>query len=770
MTAGPRSHTPNPSGDASTNLRYNRYEHHHFDLVVCGGGLAGTCSAILAARQGLKVALVQDRPVLGGNSSSEIRVGVHGAATYWPWAAETGPICEVMDEERFVNSEAVFEGSTNSMWDLVLYDAVVREQNLTLLLNTSARGVELAADGRLESVRCSQLGSEKELALHAPLFVDATGDGTVAAVAGAQWRIGRESRDEFGEPKAPEQPDDVCQGSTVQFHAVDMGRPVPFTPPDWAVKYPNDDVLVWRNHNSIRGGYWWIEIGHPYHQIDDYDRVRHELMRHVLGVWDHIKNHCEHSERAANLQLDWVGTVPGKRESRRIMGPHVLTEREIHARTLFADRVTHGGWFLDEHVKGGVLAIDQKPEQSAYEYDIKDLQQCPVYSIPLSSLVSRDVGNVMLAGRDISASHMALMSTRVMGTCAAIGQAVGAAAVVCKARGCLPAELAADAVAEVQQLLLKEDHYVPHMANDDPLDLARSAKVSATSDAPLALPEGDKWLELDCPTEQTLPVSAGRVDAVELLLDNRTGGPVELTLSLRPRALDIWDATAGPDAEVGRCTAVAQPGQGWVRFEPKARVARGLWGVKINAAAGVFWNQRPQRQSDSAPPPGTAVAKFRKSGCWRFEGLRGNWPGQALRIEPQSRPFQPESVTNGIARPESWPNCWMSNPADGMPASLTLELGEPADVAEVRLTFDNNLGRGVRSTPPLFVAPELVRDYTVELLAGGQWQTVVQEIANRRRHRVHRFDPHRAEAVRLTVTATNGAPEARVYEVRIYAK
>ncbi|MGQ9662414.1 MAG: FAD-dependent oxidoreductase [Kiritimatiellia bacterium] len=776
----------------------NRAEEHAFDVVVCGGGLAGLCAAVMAARHSVRVALVQDRPVLGGNSSSEIRVHIHGAGTYWPWMVETGIIAELVNEERLRNPEKVFEGSVNALWDLILYEWALREKNLTLFLNTSVRGVTMLREvppggtvpGVLGAVWCSQLGTEKEYMLSAKIFVDATGDGTVAALAGAEWRMGRESRAEFNEPKAPAVADSICQGSTLQFSARNLGFPVHFEAPDWAVRYPSEQALYCRHHDNPNGGYWWIEIGAPFDTLVDNEKIRHELLCHLLGVFDHLKNHGPHG--AENIVLDWVGAVPGKRETRRIVGAVMLTENDLRSRRLWPDRIAHGGWFLDEHVPGGLLAADQKPEQSAYDFDVKDLQQVGPYPIPLRALRCRDVANLFMAGRDISVSHVALMSTRVMGTCAVTGQAVGAAAAICIKKNRLPAEMTDEDVQDTQQLLLKADHYIPYVRNCDPDDLARWAEVEADSESELRLPPGNEsdWLELVYPSMQIAPLTADRMERVELFLDNMREEPTEISVSLYPKR-DIWDfvgirpdvtRTCPTSEKVGTeklvrplktVTSCVPPGRGWQWFVFDLPIVPGLYAFVVDSAPGVFWSQTRFPQS---PPPGTAVATFRRSGCWRFEGLRGKWPAQALRICPPSKPYGPGNVINGVARPEVWPNLnlWMSNPERGLPQSLTLKLRKPAMISEVRFTFDNNLGRNLRGTPGNFVAPELVRDYRVEVGRREEtwepsWKCVVEERNNRRRHRLHRIDPSSADFVRITVLATNGVPEARIYEVRLYA-
>ncbi len=202
-----------------------------FDLVVIGGGLAGVCAAIAAARLGCKVALVQDRPVLGGNSSGEIRVPVGGASSFNPWARETGIMEEIFLEERKKNFVSIGSSQTNSLWDLILYDKCRKEENLTLFLNTSVRDVKMKGK-RIVGVKCAQLGTEKELVIKGNLFVDATGDGVVAYSAKAKFRYGREEKKEFNESLAPKKSDQGIMGNSLMFAVKELGHPVPFTPPN----------------------------------------------------------------------------------------------------------------------------------------------------------------------------------------------------------------------------------------------------------------------------------------------------------------------------------------------------------------------------------------------------------------------------------------------------------------------------------------------------------------------------------------------------------
>ena len=510
----------------------------NYDLVVVGGGLSGVCAAVSAARLGCSVALVQDRPVLGGNSSSEIRVPIGGACNFNPWARETGILEELHLEDRSQNDRRVWMGEATSLWDLVLYNAVIAEPRIDLFLNTIAREVVMAGGkaGRISEIVCTQLASEKAFNIQGSLFVDATGDATIAFKAGATTRMGREGKAEFGETLAPDKPDDYTMGSTLAFHASDAGRPVPFVPPEWAVVYKSNDELLHRTHADVTSGYWWIEIGNPpYNTIGDNDKIRHELLRHLLGVWDHIKNRGEHG--AENLFIDFIGALPGKRESRRVMGDYILRESDIKQSVVFDDRVAYGGWFIDVHTMGGILNRE-KPPEATFDGNLEetDRRQMYIYSIPYRCLYSKDIANLMMAGRDISATQIALGTTRLMATCAVIGQAVGTAAHLCTKHRLAPRELHPARIKELQQLLLKQDCYIPRLANQDPADLARTAGVSASSTAVLSFPEGTTLgseyeharqktylrSNLDNERGQMFPVTADRIDRIEALVESRS--------------------------------------------------------------------------------------------------------------------------------------------------------------------------------------------------------------------------------------------------------
>ena len=465
-----------------------------FDFCVVGGGMAGLCAALAAAREGARTILVHDRPVLGGCGSTEMRIPYSGAGSHNPAANETGLILELITQERAESPTHAADGIVNAGWDLLLYDKVRREPNLTVLLNTRVYDVQRQGD-RLTAVLASQPDAERVWQIEAALFCDATGDGAVGVAAGVPFRIGQEARHEYGEPLAPSEAETWTLGSSLIFRSRDCGRPMPYTPPPWAASYPDEASLKGRSHGRLESGYWWLEVGYPFDSIRDNDAIRDELLRHVLGVWDHIKNHCAQREQAANHALEWVGMLPAKRESRRFVGAHVLTQTEIGRRELFADRVAYGGWIIDDHTKGGILAVGQDPSFQGTGF--ASFYVAP-YSVPLRSLHAAEVANLFFAGRCMSASRLAFNSLRVQRTLAVGGQAVGTAAAHCAAARRLPGQLQASDLHAIQQSLLRQDCWIPRVRNEDERDLARTAQVTASS----------TWAYTALPAEGGLPLTA----------------------------------------------------------------------------------------------------------------------------------------------------------------------------------------------------------------------------------------------------------------------
>lgn len=470
-----------------------------YDIVVVGGGLAGMCAAVAAARSGARVALVQNRPVFGGNASSEIKMHIVGANCHQskPDLRETGILEELLLENKRRNLYASF-----SQFDVIMWEMVRFQPNLTSYLNTNMDDA-VVEDNVIKAIICHQSTTETEIEIRGTIFVDATGHGTLGVMAGAAYRVGSEGRDEFHEPTAPEKPNTDTMGNTIMFVAADRGEPVRFVRPTWANTYSEED-LVQRPHvnevtahadggeivrpsegsnqlpgfSNVDSGYWWIELGGDSKDIiQEAETIRDDLLKCLYGVWDHLKNVGNHG--VENYDLEWIGMVPGYRESRRLEGNYILTENDIRANTRFDDAVAYGAWPMDVHVRGGLRDLKEYPSH------VFNFEGC--YTIPYGCYCSKNIENLMMAGRDISASKMAFSSVRVMGTCAIGGQAVGTAAAMAIQKGCTPREVGERYIRQLQQTLLKNDCYIPGIRNTDPHDLARTATVTASSETDAGL-------------------------------------------------------------------------------------------------------------------------------------------------------------------------------------------------------------------------------------------------------------------------------------------
>ncbi len=457
-----------PSAAFSSNEPHMRLVSLDADVLVAGGGLAGVCAAIAAARHGARVVLVQDRSRLGGNSSSEVKMHVVGANQHngRPGWRESGIVEELRLADAANNHQRCWE-----MWDLLLYDKVVSEPNITLLLETVIYGATVK-DGRIAEAmaRCDK--SEHLYRIRANIFCDCTGDSRLGLEAGADMRTGREARAEYGESLAPEKADGDTLGSSILFTSRLYRNPVPFTPPKWARKITREQ-LVHRKITSWEYGYWWIEWGGDRDVVSDNERIRFELLSIVMGVWDYIKNSGDFPDSKL-WGMDWVGMMPGKRGSRRLLGDHVLTQNDL-MRGEFPDAVAIGGWAMDAHPPEGFDRPDLPPNTT--------LSPLEVYDIPLRSLYSRNLANLFMAGRNISASYVAFTSARVMATCAVEGQAIGVAAAQCVATGLTPRQIARDPkqIARLQESLLRDDQTIKGRRNQDAADLARQAAVAASA-------------------------------------------------------------------------------------------------------------------------------------------------------------------------------------------------------------------------------------------------------------------------------------------------
>lgn len=444
---------------------------HQAEFCVIGGGIAGMSAAIAAARHGVKTILMHDRPVLGGNASSEIRMWICGA--HGENNLETGIIEEIRLENLYRNNYPNY-----SIWDSVLYEKVRFQDNLIMLLNCSCNQAQM--DGaKLQSVTGWQLTTETWHIVQADLFADCSGDSILAPLTGAEVRYGREATGEFNESIEPANADTKTMGMSCLIQARETTEPQKFIPPDWAYTYKSDDDLKNRPHTlSGNQNFWWLEVGGEQDTIHDAEEIRDKLLKIAFGIWDHIKNYGAHG--ADNWVLEWLGYLPGKRESRRYVGDYIMTQNDVEAGGKFDDIIAYGGWSMDDHHPAG------------FHYPGKPTIFHPApspYGIPYRTLYSKNIANLFCAGRNISTTHAAMSSTRVQATCAILGQAVGTAAKLAVAHKLSPRGVYEQQIVKLQHMLMDNDCWLPGLIRTIP-QLTRNAKLTASTGDPQPLLNG----------------------------------------------------------------------------------------------------------------------------------------------------------------------------------------------------------------------------------------------------------------------------------------
>jgi len=387
----------------------------YYDLVVVGGGIAGMSAAIAAARLGCKVALINDRPVLGGNNSSEIRVHLGGrieAGTY----KELGNL-----QKEFAPLKGGNAKPADNYEDAKKAEAIAKEKNITLFANCRATMVEMRGN-KINSVIAQNIESGKEFRFNAPLFADCTGDGTIGYLAGADYRMGRESSEEYGESTAPAVADKMTMGSSVQWYAVDEGR---------ASSFSSFNGIAFNNLSSekVTMGEWTWETGMNYDQINEFERIRDYGLMVVFSNWNYLKNNMPENIQYRNMNLGWVAYIAGKRESRRLLGDYILKEDDLTKHVVHEDGTAAATWSIDLHYPDPLNTANFPGEEFKSIAVHKTIYP---YPIPYRCLYSRNVDNLFMAGRNISVTHVALGTIRVMRTTGMLGEVVGMAASICK--------------------------------------------------------------------------------------------------------------------------------------------------------------------------------------------------------------------------------------------------------------------------------------------------------------------------------------------------
>jgi hypothetical protein len=753
----------------ATLSRELKTENIHSDLIIIGGGLSGTCAAITAARANVKVVLVQDRPVLGGNASSEVRLWILGATSHMGnnnrWAREGGVIDEILLENAYRNSEG-----NALIFDTILLEKVINEPNITLLLNTAVFDIEKKDADTIKLVKafCSQ--NSTSYILQAPLFCDASGDGIVGFLAGAAFRMGAESKTEFGEKFAPAKEYGELLGHSIYFYTKDTGKKVNYVAPSFAIDVTKE-IPRYKSFNAKEFGckLWWIEYGGRLDTVHQTEEIKWQLWKVVYGVWDHIKNSGNFPE-AENLALEWVGHIPGKRESRRFEGDYILKQQDIIEQTPFEDAVAFGGWSVDLHPADGVFS------------NLKGCNQWHskgIYGIPYRCYYSQNVSNLFLAGRIISASHVAFASTRVMATCAHGAQAVALAAALCKKHNALPKQIGQKYINELQTELLKTGQHIPGLLLNDTNDLVQKAnRIEATSMLLLSeIPQSGNWQQLQYSTAQMLPIGKHKMPSITFWANAKSDTTFSIQLRKSSKTFnhtpDITIAEnemaikKGINAysidfdylfETEQYAFVCFMANPDVEIEVSEKRISGILSVynAVNIAVSNFGKQEPTEDI------GVDAFEF-----WCPQRRPAGY-NIAMKIEPALNAFSTENLRNGLQRPVSSTNAWIAD-YENKEATIKIVWDHIQTINTLELFFDADYDNPLESvllhnpeTKMAFCADEIkVFNCNNELVASIS--------GNHLSRRTIKFDkPVVVTELKIKLSNSNNTAPVSLFEIRCY--
>ena len=687
------------------------------EFIVIGGGLAGVCAAITAARAGTKTILVQDRPVLGGNASSEVRLWILGATSHMGnnnrWSREGGLVDEILIENLYRNKEG-----NPVILDTILLEKVHQEPNITLLLNTAVFDLEKTDTHTISKLHafCPQNSTFYEIA--GRLFCDASGDGIIAYRAGAAFRMGAEEKKCYNEQFAPDKGEfGELLGHSIYFYSVDTGKPVRFIPPSYALK-DITRIPRWRKINTAEHGcrFWWLEYGGRLDTVHDTERIKWEIWSVVYGVWDYIKNSGNFPE-AENLTLSWVGAIPGKRESRRFEGEYTLVQQDIIEQRHHSDAVAFGGWAIDLHPADGVYSS----QNGCIQYHSKG-----IYEIPYRCYYSRDIHNLFLAGRCISASHVAHGSTRVMATSGFGAQVIGMAAALCMQKDVMPADLTrAELMHLLQQRLNLAGQSIPGVPIQPTGNLAASARISASSELRLAeIPFDGAWMQLDYSAAQLLPLKAGVQYTFEIEVEASEATVLETELRYAEKPSNYT-----PDITAERLRIAVEKGISRVSIAFTGTVPYDQYGfvtflsndalrirsskARYTGIVSVFnkFNEAVNNNGRQTPPADSGIDAFE---FW-CPDRRPAGQNIAMHITPAIEAFTPSNIINGFVRPTVTANAWSASFDDDSP-QLSFCWDTPQRISRIRLFFDTDYDHPLESVQmghPEQVIPFCVRTYTI---------------------------------------------------------
>ena len=756
------------------------------DVLVIGAGLAGVCAAVMAARQGCSVVLLEKFRTLGGNGGPEVGVHPSGAHRFHPYAVETGVMEEMIEEAawRGAKTDAYdYHYNISQMWDGILNDTLVNAGVKVLRCHYAKEPV--VENNKITKVIVEDIATyhTREISVNVAV-VDSSGDGNISAAAGANFRIGREAKSTYNERSSPEKADNITLGTSIVAYLRKSNKEQTFMAPAGTPEYypgyehshtqfpkEADSIFVYPTETGGENCTDTIEDDHEIYQF---------LLKQLYAWWDMAKK--KYYEDDKNWELVWVSPRAAKRESRRFVGDYTLTQNDVEDGKIFDDAIGFGGFAEDLHYP--------RPEKERY-IEIRYIAIPPLYSIPYRCVYSADISNLFFASRLCSASHLAHGTVRLQRTLSTIGMAVGVAAGLCKKYNCTPKEIYEKHIDELQQLMLKSDISVMGKKNTDEKDLAKKATVTADSFVPYGVANTEKFLPLDKIRGVMLWDWCSRLDTFSCYLKNENSTEKQMKARLRifvpenkrkesgqTKKFSYFNVSNqmewGVDDKYDNFKTVKEidfvlPAnyEGWYAIPVSENMCLKdeynddvRYCIEIDKADGVFWS----------------VSDKHYDFCRRCEYSKNEedyltfYDGHSYNISPTPFYGEPENVIDGVNRR------WATNPVHMWIAektgkqSLTLNFENAVKCNTVHITFDS-LKRAY-STMPLDCGKRvndiLVKHYTVEALIDGEWKTLADVDNNYHRFNKVEFDGVNAQKIRINALETWGEGTARIYEVRVY--
>ena len=747
----------------------------YFDITVVGGGIAGICAAVTAARNGKSVLLVNDRSVLGGNASSEIGIVISGSSHHGLnpsiYAKEGGLIEEI---RLRMAKYGMGEGYDKyALLDAVFFDFIYEHETITLFLNTSVYSCEVV---NRKIVRCYARHniSNEVFEIESKIYIDASGNGILAHEAGCTYRMGREGKEEHGEFWAPQKSDQYTMGNTFYFETYDCGHEVTYTPPNFAHKVDTMDFIKNinnpKNHRSIsvKGAHWSFEYGGQVDVIYQSEEIDLELRKLIFGIWDYIKNSGNYPE-SKNYVLKRIHTKSGARESRRFLGDYILTEHDIENKINFEDAVCIGGWPMDIHAPLGIY--DTEPATNF-------VPVTGVYNIPMRSLYAKDIDNLLLAGRDISASHIALGSTRVMATCGVIGQAVGAAAKLCIDKELTPRELTKTYSKELQRTLVNDDQTIIGVPDLDPV--MQNFIATATSEKRFENINCVDSMKLDRDYGLAFMLESDHLESVKIKIRNRSDQTEQLNYKI---LTGIHKETFIPE-EVVKLGEAVIPGNydDWYQLDIDADRGKDgklylIFSENESLSLGIASEGLIGAITLRMYPPDQGEKMFNDVKCdeWNHDSVPLRKETGYLYLDhrydrqrnilfkdmiPEQRLFSPSMALSPYTRPYGMPNIWIGE--GEFPQTLTLTAQTPVDANKIAIIFDTNLETDSdRSMPKC-----LVKDYELTIYCKNN--VITKQIKdNWKRHNSFDINATQIEKIEVTIHSSWGA-KAGIFGINLW--